>query len=472
MDQPDYRTQTMPLAKAPAKAAPREWTRTWWFRLLAVLMFVELIMPFVLWQAGLRYRTDFTKDVIAGIIIALTLLYMLTRDRLPAAVLMILAISLIWGLVALFEGQALTATLWGWWRLFKYPLLMVFAYLIPRWPKDTARLIFKFFVVMMLFQVGVQLIQWAAGQVPGDSLAGTFGNKGVGPYTVFIFLAVCMGLGHWLATGQWKAMMLLMALGLVATMLSVTKFYLFAAAVLGVLAMGIHLIRGGRFRHLVVYVVLFLLAMAAFVPIYNNFIAATRGLKPLQEYATREAIDDYLFKGEKLAQEGRYKLGRGGAIVYAWQQIRRDNTATLFGFGLGSRTFSDTLGLAGATMEDDLYGGGGNTSLGVWIQEYGLVGISLFLAINIWMIIKLSRFAKATSDPYQATLAYGLILYTLMWPMWLWYHKTWLYGVMMISYWVTLGYLFTQIYPRHKRRGRPVMQPADRDELPPPLHRH
>ena len=58
-----------------------------------------------------------------------------------------------------------------------------------------------------------------------------------------------------------------------------------------------------------------------------------------------------------------------------------------------------------------------------------------------------------------------------MWPMWLWYHKTWLYGVMMISYWVTLGYLFTLIYPRRKRRGRSVMQPAARDELPPPLHR-
>lgn len=59
-------------------------------------------------------------------------------------------------------------------------------------------------------------MQWVAGTAPGDSLAGTFGNKGVGPYTVFIFLAVCIGLGHWLATGQWKAMMLLMTLGLVA----------------------------------------------------------------------------------------------------------------------------------------------------------------------------------------------------------------------------------------------------------------
>ena len=76
------------------------------------------------------------------------------------------------------------------------------------------------------------------------------------------------------------------------------------------------------------------------------------------------------------------------------------------------------------------------------------------MAINIWIVIKLSRFARATGDPYQATLAYGLILYTLLWPLWLWYHKAWMSGMMMIAYWVALGYLFQVIYPRRKRRAR------------------
>ena len=454
MAQTDYRQTNTLAPAAPAKAKRREWTRTWWFRLLAVLIFVELIVPFILWQAGFRQRADFSKEIVAGGIIALTFLYMLVRDRLPAALLLILGITLVWGMVALFEGQTVSATLWGWWRLFKYPLLLLFAYLIPRWPQDTARLIFKFLIVVLAFEVGVQLLQWAAGQPPGDSLAGTFGNKGVGPYTVFIFFIVCIGMGHWLATGKWKPMMLILGLGLVATMLSVTKFYLFAVAIIGVVAKDYHLVRGGRFRHLFVYVFLFLLAGAAFVPIYNNFIATTRGLKPLQEYLDRESIEGYLFKGEKASEDGRYKLGRGGAVIYAWEQIQRDGTAMLFGFGLGSRTFSDTLGLTGTTIEDDLYGGGGNTSLGVWIQEYGVVGLALFMAINIWIVIKLSRFARTTDDPYQATLAYGLILYTLLWPLWLWYHKAWMSGMMMIAYWVALGYLFQVIYPRRKRRAR------------------
>lgn len=429
--------------------------RTWWFRLLALLMFIELIWPFLLWQAGFRPRADVTKEFVAGILVVVTLLFVLVRNRIPGAVLIMLGITIIWGLIATFEAQPISATLWGWWRLFKYPLLLVFAYLIPRWPENTAQLIFKFLIIALAFEVVVQLGQFATGQPPGDSLAGTFANKGVGPYTLFIFFVVCIGLGHWLATGEWKALLLILLLGLAATMLSVTKFYVFAVAVMAVLAVTLHLIRGGKFRHLVVYLMLFLLAGAIFIPTYNTFIANTRGLKPLQAYLTRGAIEGYLFQ-EEAADDGRYKLGRGGAVTYGWEQIQRDRTTMLFGYGMGSRSYSNTLGLSGATLEDDLYGGGGNTGLGVWIQEYGIVGLSLFLFINLWIIAKLFRHARTTGDPYQATLAYGLILFTFLWPLWLWYHKAWIFGVMMILYWVSLGYLFQQIYPR---RTHPVSRP-------------
>lgn len=473
MAQTDYRYQNRntPAPDAPAAADSRAWMRTWWFRLLALLMFIELIWPFLLWQAGLKQRADFTKDIVAGVVIAVTILFILVRDRLPAAVLLMVGITFVWGLVAVFENQPITATLWGWWRLFKYPLILVFAYLVPRWPPNTARFIFRFCVVVLAMEVGVQLFQLAGGAPPGDSLAGTFGNKGVGAYTLFIFFVACIGLGHWLATGQWKTMILVLALGLAGSMLSVTKFYVFAVAVMGVVAVVFHLVRGGRFRHLFLYVMLFVMAGAVFVPVYNNFIAATRGLKPLQEYMTRGAIEGYLFKDDKATDDGQYKLGRGAAITYAWQQIRRDWTTTLFGYGMGSRTYSDTLGLSGATLEDDLYGGGGNTSLGIWIQEYGLVGMFLFLSLNIWIMVKLFRHARATADPYQATLAYGLILFTFLWPMWLWYHKAWLFGVMMILYWVTLGFLFTQIYAGRRRVARQPVPPTVRDDADLPFAR-
>ena len=440
-------------AKKPAMAASM--TLQWWFRLLAVLFIAEFIVPFILWQAGLPRSLDGFKELAAGLVVAVLFAYMMLRDRIPAAFLFILAVTLIWGLVSLLDGQGITATFWGWWRLLKYPLVGVFAFLVPRWPPDSGRRLVKFLVLLLAFEVGVQALQFATGQPPGDSLAGTFGWKGVAQHTMLVFFVVSIGFGHWMATGEWKLLGFVLVLGLVGTMLSVTKFYLVGAAILGIVALVIHLVRGGKFRHLLVYILLAAVAAASFVPIYNNFIATTRGLKPLQEYLTVESINDYLFKGDETTESGVVKMGRGMAIVYAWQQIQRDYTTVFCGYGIGGRTSSTALGVSGSALQDDPTAGSGGSGLSIWIQEYGVVGTALFLLLNTWIMWKLFRHARATSDPYQATLAYGMMLFTLLWPLWLWYKRPWAAGGMMMMYWITLGYLFQQIYgPRLRLRAR------------------
>lgn len=456
-----YRTEHIDAAKAERKRArlAAEWTREWWFRLLALLFFTELVVPFVLWQAGLPASTDFLKEIAAGVVVGFTIAFMLLRDRIPGAILLILGITLIWGMLALLEGQSISATLWGWWRLFKYPLIAVFAYLIPRWPPDFARLFFRFCVGLLALEVTVQLAQFAMGAPPGDSLAGTFPWKGVGPLTMFVFFVVCLGFGHWLATHQAKMMLLVVSLGAVASMLSVTKFYLVAVALIGVVALVLHLVRGGQFKQLFLYITLFALSVAVFLPVYNVFIANTRGLKPLQEYLNAESIEGYLFNDGKGDEDGKYNLGRGLAVTYGWQQIADDPVTMLFGFGLGSRTSSTALNLAGRGLDDDLYGGAISATLSSWLQEFGVVGLSLFMVMNLWMAWKMIRHARITGDPYLATLEYGLSLFTLFWPLWLWYQKPWVSGVMMILYWVGIGFVFRQINRRPSTRpasGAPV----------------
>ncbi len=461
----DYHSQQLQAAKTERrqKRLTAEWTREWWFRLLAILFITELIVPFVLWQAGLPASTDVLKEVVAAAIIGVLFAFILLRDRIPGAILLILGITLIWGILALLEGQALSATGWGWWRLFKYPLIGVFAYLVPRWPADFARWFFRFCVGLLIFEIGVQLVQFALGATPGDSLAGTFPWKGVGPFNMFVFFVVCLGFGHWLATHQAKWLLLTIALGTVGSMLSVTKFYLMALAVLGVLALVIHLVRGGRFKQLFLYVVLFGLSVAIFLPVYNTFIATTRGLKPLQEYMTLESIEGYLFNDGKGDEDGKYNLGRGLAITYAWQQIANDPVTMMFGYGLGSRTSSTALNVSGRGLDDDIYGGVITATLGTWIQEFGVLGMALFLCLNLWMCWKMIRHARYTNDPYLATLEYGLTLFTLMWPIWLWYQKPWVSGVMMVLYWVGIGYVFRQI----NQRSKPRPQLADRSRPAP-----
>jgi hypothetical protein len=301
----------------------------------------------------------------------------------------------------------------------------------------------------LAFEVVVQLLQLATGQPPGDSLAGTFGWKGVSDLTMFVFFTVCLGFGHWLATKRWKTLLAAVTLGLIASMLDVTKFYIPAVVVLGAAALIVHMVRGGQFRQLFVYIIVFSLIMAASLPLYNTYIAAARGLKPLQEYLTPEAIEAYLFNDGDGDEDGTYNLGRGLALTYGWQTLQRDDTTMLFGFGLGSRTTSTALGLAGNSFDQDLYGGATGTGLLILMQEYGLVGLALFMAFNLWVMLSLLRDAKRNQDLDLATLQYGLVLFTLFWPVWLWYTKPFVAGVMMVLYWGTLGYVFRQMMNRN-----------------------
>jgi hypothetical protein len=412
-----------------------------------------------LWKAGLPRTADVPKEVIALGIVFVTLATMVVRDRIPRIMILIFSITLIWGAVALFEGQSMGATLWGWFRFFKYLFVGLLVYQIEDWPPDFARWLLKFCVGLLAFEVFVQLIQFASGVPPGDSLAGTFGWKGVSELTMLGFFVVCLGFGHWLATGKWTFLLAAAASGLLASMLDVTKFYIPAVAALAIGASLIYMVRGGRFKQLLIYSILFILAGAAAISLFNAYTARTRGLKTLQEYLTPEAIRAYIFNDGDGGEDGQYNLGSGLSLLYGWQTLNRDKTTLLFGYGLGSRTASVALGIAGKSLEQDLYSGASGTGWLSFMQEFGFLGIVLFLSFNMWVAFILLRDAKTTPDRYLAAIQYGLVLFTLFWPIWLWYTKPWVTGVMMILYWGSLGYIFRQIWQRSGRSASAAIWP-------------
>lgn len=453
MARQEYLYQEAGAPPIQTKTRDREnWMRQGWFRLLAMVLLLEVFLPFLVWPVGLPRVILGAIEVGIALVVLVAFAYMMLEDRIPGGLLLIAGATLIWSLVSTFEGQAFAATAWGWWGLFKYPLLGVFAYLVQGWPTDFARWFFKFTIGLLVFQIGVQLVMLALGFPMGDSMGGTFGQKGVMQFSMLVFFTVALALGNWLATHNWKLLLFVLALGLLGSTLSGTKFYLFAVAALVVITVIVHLIRGGQLRQLMLYVVLLAGAAAVFVPLYNSYLVNARGLRPLQEYLQPDVIESYLFNDGVSADDSTYNIGRGLAITYAWQQIQRDWTTKLFGFGIGTRSQSSFLGVRGSVLEEDIYGVG-TTSLSTWIQEHGIIGVGLFLAFCLWTMVKLFRFARTTTDPYQATLAYGLFIFTMFWPVWLWYHKAWLAGAMMVLYWSSLGYTFHLIYTPERRQA-------------------
>lgn len=420
-------------------------------------------MPFLVWPIRMPRAILGVIEVAIALVAFAAFAYMLKEDKIPRAVLLIAGLTLIWSLSPMLEGQSLAATAWGWWGLFKYPLLGLFAYLVHSWPPGFARWFFRFCIGLLIFQIIVQLLMLAAGFPTGDSLAGTFGLKGVMQFTMLVFFIVCLGLGHWLATYSRKTLLLILALGLLGSTLNNTKFYLIGVGLLAIVTLIIHLVRGGQMRQLLIYIIILAGAAAIFIPIYNSYLVNTMGLRPIQEFLDPDVIAGYNFADGTGNNDNTYNIGRGLAVTYGWQQVQRDWTTTLFGFGIGTRSQSSVLGIRGDVLQNDMYGVG-TTTLGTWIQEIGLVGLLVFLAITLWMSVKLFQYARATKDPYQATLAYGLLIFTLFWPLWQWYHKAWTAGAMMALYWISIGYMFSLIYAPAKRRAKLIgRQPKPTD---------
>lgn len=448
------------ISGAGEKAEPKyPWMREWWFRLLAVLFLAELFTPFLQWPFGLPKMVELSLHGTFGLILAATFIIMLTEDRIPKSILVLLGISLIWGIVALDEGQSIPAFVWGWYRMFRYPLIGIFTYLAIDNPKDFAKWFFKFCVALLAFQVGVQIVMYAMGFPISDEMGGTFGWRGVAKYIMMVFIIVSMAIGHWLATRDLKYLVVSLALGLVGSILSATKFYLIGVVLMLGVAGLIQMVWGGKFRQLLTFLLIILLIGAVFLPIYNNFLVNELGLPTLQETLQGDVLEEYLFFSE-LTEVGVYDIGRGQSAIYGWQQIQRDEITTLFGFGLGTRSSSALLGIGGASFQNDLYGGAPSTSLSAWLQEYGLVGLVVFLIIIVWINMQLFRFARRFTDPYQLSLVYGLIIFTSCWPVWLFYIDVTAAGVLLILYCVSLGYIFRQAHdqPRHpvqRSRGEP-----------------
>lgn len=419
------------------------WMKQWWFLLLAMLFVFEVITPFLQWPLGLPKAVILATEGTAALIVFFTFAIMLTEDRIPKGILVILGITLVWGLVAFFEGQPLATFLWGWWRFFAFPLVGVFTYLVIGNPKGFAEWFIKFCLGLLAFQVLVQLIMLGLGYPMGDNMAGTLGWHGVMQFTMMTFFVVSIGLGHWIASNQLKYMLIAVSLSAIGSVLSATKFYFFILPVMLGVTFAISMIQGGRIRTFIISIIVLLTGVSVLVPIFNSQLLENSNIG-LQDYLDPDIALNYLMYAN-VNTSGRSYVGRGYAPVYAWQQLQRDTTTILFGHGLGSRTSSSQLGLSGVGFQNDIFGVNG-TALSTWMFEYGIIGLFVFLLILAWITMRLFQYLKTNPEPYKASIAYGLILFTAFWPVWIWYHNVWSGEVMKALYWISLGYILRQAF--------------------------
>jgi hypothetical protein len=236
-----------------------------WYHLPLLIAFASfLFTPLLIWKAGVPSAARWVGDAAVALMLALVFVRMLVADRVPAIMPAILALSAIGFTVALFEGQSLLATGWGWWVMFRYPLVGLFVYLAPRWPANFADRLPKICLAILGLQVALQVFQYMGGEGI-DHVSGTFGRFGTGSLVLFIVLTLAMGLGRWMAHGEWKFLLAALVLGSLSSALGEMKLFPIVLVLFSGLVLLLVTLRGGQIYRAILYLFVLVGALIAFV---------------------------------------------------------------------------------------------------------------------------------------------------------------------------------------------------------------
>ncbi len=425
------------------------------FLLLALI--IDLLTPILISKHILPNQVRYVSQGALAMIAVVAYARMMVHNRVPSLLWLIAGITVMGFAVAQLEGQYWGATAWGWWERFEFVFAALYVYLSPRWSKDLPKRFFQFCIGLQTVQFMLQLLQYATGETVGDNLAGTFGAHGVGHLFLFSAFVVTLTFGHWRTHGNTLLLIYVLGIGTISNVLGENKFFPIALVAIAGLVMLRNTFRSGQLWKLIVYSVLIFGLFVVFAAAYNA-LAPTADRNPLQEFILDpDSRDKYLNTVRESWDNGQdvYYLGRNATVQYGWETITDGGLVNiLFGFGLGSRTESTTLGLEGVAFTKGNYRANTGTALLVVMQEMGLVGVVTLLSFYGWLAWTLAKQLKERPDSTANTMRYGLILFTLLWPLWMWYHNVWELRVTMWLYWFSVGYVFYDYYQRATPRLR------------------
>jgi hypothetical protein len=418
-----------------------------WPSLLIILAFTtDLFTPILIWNGIIPGNIRWLSHIAIAIMILIIPLRMLVFNRIPFIFWLICIFSVVGIFTALLTGQGISATIWGWWLLFQFPLVGLYAYLQPAWPINFSKRLLNFFIAIMGLEILVQMVQNLNGENLGDGLAGTFGPMATGDLVLFIILTLCFTLGEWILTQKWVKLGVVIVLGIGSSILGEMKLFFIASILLGLMGIFAFLIRGKGILKSIPTAFILITAIFAFIPLYDEFVPYAK-VTPLESYFTNpDLLTKYLtFVNKSSASNNNYyDIGRNYAVVYGWNKINDNPQDLLLGYGIGARTESKTLGIIGRGLAEGDLGVTSGTSILVFIQETGIFGIltlsCLFLIIIIRLIMQIHQNPGWDSN----YLRVGLILYSILWPVWLWYNAAWTLRVPMLIYWTLLGFVMSE----------------------------
>jgi hypothetical protein len=411
--------------------------------ILALAVATDLISPWLIMRGSMPASLRWISHGIIALLIFWAILRMLAFRQFPGIIGLITFVSLAGIANSILRGQSLTITVWGWWLFFQFPIVGIFTYLQPGWPGKFSRWLTWTCVFLLAVESLFQVYQYLRGYVPGDQLGGTFGRNGTGNLYLFVLLVLCLGLGEWLAHRDSRPLFIAMICGMVSSTLGEMKIFLPVTLVLSCLALGIYILQAKNLWKAIPFSFLVGIIFILFLTLYNTVIPAARQQSLQSFISDTSSVVGYLNASTRFVEgQNTYTdIGRNYALVYGWKQISQDPITLVFGFGLGARSESSSLGIAGQGLSQGELGLSTGTSLLVLMQEQGVSGLAILIGFFVFIIVSLYREIRRQPASNANGLRYGLILFSMLWPLLLWYNTAWVARVAMLFYWGSLGYV-------------------------------
>lgn len=420
------------------------------FNYLIFLAFaIDLITPIFITHGILPTSVRWVSHAALFGAIALAFARMLAFDRIPYGAWVIAGVSAIGFATALYHGQGVLPTAWGWWKLYEFPLVGLFVYLSLDLSKKFPDRLIKSSIVILGLEVIIQIFQYLTGEPIDDHLAGTFGRHGVGPLLLFIVLVLCFVLGRWLVGGNWTWIIIVLGLGTISSVLGSMRIFPFAMVALGLLSFVLSFVKKKQIVRIGAYAAIIVGVSIIFGFLFNRFVPSAQEI-PFEEYLNLDSLDKIFSRYKRVEnyEEVRVDAGRNYSLIYGWKSIQNDPITFAFGMGIGARTESVALGVSGIGFLDTSLGQSSLTSILVLIQEMGLFGIVIAIGFMAWISIVMYRDINRFPDSKANELRYAVLLFSLLWPLWLWYKTVLVYRVPMLLYWVCIGYVLHDSYKR------------------------
>jgi hypothetical protein len=358
--------------------------------------------------------------------------------RLPWPVGATVFLSLIGITMGLANGQGILPTLWGWWLVFKGPIVGLYAYYY-KWDSRFGKRIKAACFAILLVQVVAQIYLYRMGFPIGDQLGGTLGGLGTGHLALLEILIFSLFVGGWLINHEMWALLIISGSIVFSSILGQMKIVPFAFIGILLSALVLQIRRKMNIKRAVRLIANTTIVAGLFFAIFF----AVAPMKQKEEYRyilNKDKLLEYL--NLNIPGNERDDIGRNLALVYAWSRINKSPLLLFFGEGLGARGESKALGTVGRAISADSLGLFSGSSLTVILGEMGVVGLLVGIGLWIGALHKIWRIISKNGRSENTAMAVGIYLYTLFWPLWLWYTSAWIFPAVTTLYWMIIGFLF------------------------------